>query len=67
MEGEELVNFVVLGVHDNDHQCSTSCVDRIFCRLAIEFTTLAAHAQGGTLFTGGDIIHYSLVNNVRGT
>ena len=30
MEGEELVDLVVLGVHDNDHQCSAA---------SIEFTT----------------------------
>ena len=50
MKGEELINFVVLGVHDNDHQCSVASIE-FFFRSAIEFTTLAAHAQGGTLFS----------------
>ena len=56
MKGKELVDLIVLGVHDNDHQCSAA---------SIEFTTFADRQSNlppcRRMRKGG---HYSLVNNV---
>ena len=58
MEGEQLVNLVILGVHDiNDQQYSAALHRSITFELRRSAITLVAHTQGGTLFTGGDIIH----------
>ena len=55
MEGEQLVNLVILGVHDiNDQQYSAS-IDHL--RASQIGNHLGGAYQGGTLFTGGDIIH----------
>ena len=65
MEGEQLVNLVVLGVHDiNDHQYSAALHRSItfadrqspWWRIRKE----GHYSLEGTLFTR----HYSLVNNV---
>ena len=66
MEGEEVVNFTVVLVHDTDCKCRATLIDFTTSRSALQlFTTIATHAC-----VREDIIHwrghYSLVKNVWG-